>query len=818
MKDIKPGKSTVEALLASENRYRLCLENIDVGVTLIGTDYRIRWVNPTVARWFAKDADEFVGKYCYKEFEQRDRVCDYCPAVKAIATGRPNEAETQGIKPDGTTFTVRERVFPIIRDGKVIAFSEIVEDITEHKRTEVALKASRDQLAAIVDRSPIPTAVGGSEGLIISFNQALEKLIGYKSDEIKDVTDWASKLYPDSEYRNFVMGNIQQALRGEEQECTEFTVSCKDGSKRILDFHTSFFKDGLIVQMVDITERKRDEDEIRWHSRLSDTMIRMQTHFIHDMDASVLFDRMLGDILDITESEYGFIGAVHHTADGAPYLKTWAITNIAWNDETRKFYEENATKGLEFFNLKTLFGKCLTSEQPVIANEPATDPRRGGIPKDHPTLNAFLCLPLHAGPRFIGMVGVANRPGGYAVDIARKLKPLLGSCANIIEAYQSEGKRKLAEKALIESQRLGAIGEMASAVAHDFNNSLQAIFGNLELTLLEPGLPETAQGYLKTLKTAVVDAATRVQMLQRFGGKKRTKSEYNCIDLNTVVSDVIAQSRPLWKDQVEKNGRVISMEPGYGEIPKIAGNDGELRAVVYNIVRNSIEAMPEGGKITFKTGKTEKGVHLTISDTGTGMDEETVARVFQPFYSTMGFEVGRGLGLSGAYSIIKEHDGEIFIKKSIPGKGTSIEIILPCLIEKEKEEKMKAIIDCEGCARVLWVDDEEKIRISVELLIMKLGHKIDVAASGEEALEYLDKNECDLVITDIGMPGMSGWELADKIKEKFQGKMKVAVVTGWGPQVSEAEKNLHGVGYVLGKPVSQEQIKSLIDEAIQVGN
>ncbi|MFC1744644.1 response regulator, partial [Candidatus Riflebacteria bacterium] len=216
--------------------------------------------------------------------------------------------------------------------------------------------------------------------------------------------------------------------------------------------------------------------------------------------------------------------------------------------------------------------------------------------------------------------------------------------------------------------------------------------------------------------------------------------------------------------------------------------------------------------------KTDKGVHLTISDTGHGMDEETAARIFQPFYSTKGFQTGRGLSLSGAYSIIKEHKGEIFINKSVPCEGTSIEIILPCLIEKEKAEKREAIADYDGSARVLWVDDDKIIQKVARTMIKKLGHQGDTAGSGQEALEFLDKNEYDLVITDIGMPGMSGWQLADKIKDKFEGKMKVAVVTGWGSQVNEEEKNKHGVGYVLGKPVGMEQIKDLIGEVMQLKN
>jgi PAS domain S-box-containing protein len=140
---------------------------------------------------------------------------------------------------------------------------ELEKEAEKRKLTEEALKIRGEMLSAIVDQSPIPTAIGGSNGAIISFNESLVELIGYRRDEITNVTDWANRLYPDEEYRGFVWNNIQQALRGEKQENTEFKITHKDGTIRTVDFHTSFFEDGLIIQMVDITERKQAEEMLK---------------------------------------------------------------------------------------------------------------------------------------------------------------------------------------------------------------------------------------------------------------------------------------------------------------------------------------------------------------------------------------------------------------------------------------------------------------------------------------------------------------------------------------------------------------------------
>ncbi|MFH0894317.1 MAG: PAS domain S-box protein [Bacteroidota bacterium] len=380
---------------------------------------------------------------------------------------------------------------------------------------------------------------------------------------------------------------------------------------------------------------------------------------------------------------------------------------------------------------------------------------------------------------------------------------------------------KQAVNAIIENQRLSAIGEMASSVAHDFNNSLQSIFGNLELAMLSAEFSETTLKYLQTIKTVASDAAIRAQLLQRFGGNKQAPSHFLNVNLNSLITEVIAQTRPLWKDEAEKKGVKIEVNTELGEIPEMLGNDGELRTVFYNIFKNSIEAMPGGGLLTIQSEKKYEQVYLTVTDTGTGMNNETRTRVFQPFYSTKGFDIGRGLGMSGVFSIIKEHGGSISVKSTVLGKGTTFEIIFPITkrVETKEDKNIKESEEIKPVKntllKVLWVEDDLIIRDNVTMMMEMLGHKVDSARSGDVAIEFLNKNKYDLVITDIGMPGMSGWQLADIIKEKFGGKMKVAVVSGWGGQIDEEEKMAHGVGYVLGKPFSIQQLEKLLSDVAQ---
>lgn len=369
--------------------------------------------------------------------------------------------------------------------------------------------------------------------------------------------------------------------------------------------------------------------------------------------------------------------------------------------------------------------------------------------------------------------------------------------------------RKQTEKVLIENLRLGAIGEMASSIAHDFNNSLQAMMGNLELVISENDFSDSTLERLNNIGSIITDVAGRVTALQHFGDTDHEDKKTELIDLNTLIIESLKQSRPLWKDGMEKEGLKLSVITDFKDIPEINCNRGELKLALYNLIKNSVEAMPEGGDITIKTGIKAKGVYVTFTDSGKGMDEETKLKIFQPFYSTKGFELGRGLGMSGVYSTVKKHDGDIVVKSSKLGKGTTIEMAFPVGQQDEiKNISINNEPEDKASLTILWVDDDIDIRKSSSKLLKLMGHKCVTANSGKNALQYLSKNHCDIVFTDIGMPEMTGWELADAIRNELGNKIKIVVVSGW--DIEEKVKNKHDVNLTLQKPFAMEQLKKLL--------
>ena len=361
------------------------------------------------------------------------------------------------------------------------------------------------------------------------------------------------------------------------------------------------------------------------------------------------------------------------------------------------------------------------------------------------------------------------------------------------------------EKELVKHERLKAIGEMSSSIAHDFNNSLQSMVGNIEVIKLQKELSDSTQMGLKNIESIISDIAARVVALQKFGNIAYMNSSVQLIDFNELIENSLKQTRPLWKDSKEREGWSIKIQTDFKEIPKISCNRGELKTAVYNLIKNSIEAMPEGGTINIKTGIKKAGVFAAFTDSGIGMTEDAKEKVFEPFFSTKGFELGRGLGMSGAYRIINSHQGDIKVLSSEVGKGTTFEIVFPII---EQEEKQPVLIDQKrnnDFFNVLWVDDDLIITKLADALVKSIGHKSTVVNSGKKALAHLENNPCDVVFTDIGMPEMNGWELIDVIRSKFGDTIKIIVVTGW--EVEEHVKKEKEIAIVLQKPFSLEALK-----------
>jgi PAS domain S-box-containing protein len=255
----------------------------------------------------------------------------------------------------------------------------------------------------------------------------------------------------------------------------EFSYSGQDGRRfhASISGHPLYAPNGAFIgyrgTARDITVETDAKGQAARTTALLDAVRLIQSSYIGGADPRQACEQMLATLLEVTQSAYGFVGEIRLDEDGAPYLKAHAVTNIAWNEETRRLYAENAAQGLEFRNLNTLFGAAITSGKPVIANRPATDPRRGGRPDGHPPLNCFLGVPLYSGQDMVGLMGIANRVGGYDEAIVGFLEPLTGACGAVIAAIQAD-----MQQAAVEVELRQIVGRLNAAERHAHLGSWEA--------------------------------------------------------------------------------------------------------------------------------------------------------------------------------------------------------------------------------------------------------------------------------------------------------------------------------------------------------
>jgi len=289
--------------------------------------------------------------------------------------------------------------------------------------------------------------IAGIDGYFKKVNQAFVEELGFSSAEML-ARSYLSFLHPDD--RSATLTAAQALLRDGSLKRFRNRYRCRDGGFKWLEWSCVFEPTEALVYAIgrNVTEQVDTEQAVRESNRLLSTVSQTLMNFISAKDSGNPFDTMLDELLRITASEYGFIGEVLRDEKGAPYLKSHALTNIAWNEATREFYAAHAVTGLEFRNLNTLFGQVMVTGAPVVSNSPATDPRSGGLPAGHPAMNAFLGMPIYSGSTLIGMAGLANRPGGYDEKLMAYLELFLSTCATLILAYRAERARLSAEKQL----------------------------------------------------------------------------------------------------------------------------------------------------------------------------------------------------------------------------------------------------------------------------------------------------------------------------------------------------------------------------------
>jgi two-component system cell cycle sensor histidine kinase/response regulator CckA len=812
----------------------------------------------------------------------------------------------------------------------------------ERKQAEEALRIEKQKFQTVSENAPFGMAVIDQNGAYKYVNPKFKELFGYDLNDIPDGKTWYRKAFPDPAYRHhaisvWINDNRLGSHKIGEKTIRTFTVTCKDGTEKIIEFLPVKLETGeYLTSFVDITLRKKAEDGLQRSEeaatrlaqenamvaeigRIISSTLNIENvyeRFAEEVCKFIQFERITINNINLKENTfvvlYNFgphmtnreVGKPVPLADTAtewvmqnrsslfileanreemlgripgllPILKAGyrsmmlipliskdqVIGTLALQSFKQNAYTEVDLKLAERVSAQIagaianaqLYFERMQVEEALRRSEERyrtilEDIQEGYFEVDlagnFTFVNDAQCRNLgYSKEELIGMsnrrytgeknakkmYGLFNEvyktgepAKGYDLEFFKKDGTKTFSEISVSLVRDSEGKqigfrgiardvteRKRMEEQLFQAEKLRAVGEMASGVAHDFNNALAAILGNTQL-LLYTTHDEELKETLKIIEKVAKDSSQTIRRLQDFT-RKRVDQELFKVNVNSIIRDSMEMTKPKWKDEPQSRGIRIEMVSNLDEIPPVSGNASELREVITNMIFNAIEAMPEGGKIEIRTFKKRRDVFIQISDSGIGIAEEAERKIFEPFFTTKPF-TNTGLGLSMSYGIIKRFGGEIEVESKV-GQGTTFTIILPIGGEEKEEAVSPQPIKKGKKAHILVIDDDEFVRNVLSRTLAQANHQVTLADNGEKGVQVFKEGKFDIVLTDLGMPGMSGWEVCRIIKE-ISPHTPVGMITGWGVEKIRNEVEEYGLDFFISKPFDFNHILNVLSEAM----
>jgi signal transduction histidine kinase/CheY-like chemotaxis protein len=377
---------------------------------------------------------------------------------------------------------------------------------------------------------------------------------------------------------------------------------------------------------------------------------------------------------------------------------------------------------------------------------------------------------------------------------------------------------------VMQQERLRALGQMASGIAHDINNAISPVSLYTESLLeREPNLSERARGYLTTIQRAIEDVARTVARMREFYREREAQLTLERVDINRAVRQVVELTKPRWSDLPQQRGVMVDLRTElWDTLPDIMGAEHEIRDALTNLIFNAVDAMPSGGTLSVRTRRSagrdgEDRILIDVSDTGVGMDEDTRRRCLEPFFTTKG-ERGTGLGLAMVYGMVQRHSAELDIE-SAAGAGTTVRLSFPAYTSSSVSTARVLKLPAMGRRlRILLVDDDPMLIKSLQDTLQEDGHQITATHGGQAGIDAFAAAQkrgeaVDIVITDLGMPYVDGRKVAASVK-MLSPETPVILLTGWGQRLMAANDIPMHVDKLLSKPPRLNELRAALSELI----
>lgn len=450
-------------------------------------------------------------------------------------------------------------------------------------------------------------------------------------------------------------------------------------------------------------------------------------------------------------------------------------------------------------------------------------------------LRSVVCAPLLVDSTVFGVLIAARRePQGFTSNDCEFIKQLSEHVALASRQMQLHDALQQAyddlrqsQQTVMQQERLRALGQMASGIAHDINNAISPVTLYTESLLeREPNLSDRARSYLITIRQSIDDVAKTVARMREFYRNREPQLVLAAVDLNKAATQVIEMTRAKWNAQPQERGIFIDLRTEFDDhLPIIMGAEAEIRDALTNLIFNAVDAMPEGGILTIRTHILGGGhlphdsagvsVAIEVADTGAGMDDETRQRCLEPFFTTKG-ERGTGLGLAMVYGMVQRHSADLDID-SKPGNGTTVRLTFQAALPAHiATVRVPAAHVPNKRLRILIIDDDPLLLKSLRDILETDGHTVTAAESGQKGIDtFLAAQKRDasfsLVITDLGMPYIDGMKVAAAIKAA-QPSTPVVLLTGWGQRLLADNEQPANIDRILSKPPRIHELRTLFAE------
>ncbi len=823
IRDITGRVRAEAALRESEQRFRTTANAAPVLIWMSGKDKRCTWFNQRWLDFVGRDMEQEIGDGWCDNLHPADfdRALDTYHA--AFDARRPYEMEFRLQRDDGAWRWLLERGCPHLGpNDEFVGYIGTCIDITEHRETVEQLRENRARFKTLAESLPQMIWTCLRDGYCDYLSRQWLDYTG-RSESQQVGQGWLEQVHPDD--RVTVHAEWARVVgTGDVFDCT-FRIRRFDGIYRWFKTRAVPLRDpaGRILKW--FGSNTDIEDFVLAERKLKVQLERMQlldrtTHAIgahHELRK--VFEVVLRSLEDNLSIE--FVSLCTYQTEPA-LLSVSCVgergaalaRDIGIIEHARIEVDENGLK------------RCVHGElvyEPDIEKSPFPFPARLASAG----LRSLVASPLMIESEVFGVLLVAKRRSdAFTSDDCEFLRQLSSHVAlaahqaRLYEALQGAYQDlRETQQTVMQQERLRALGQIASGIAHDINNALSpaALYAQSMLSH-EPGLSERSREQLGVIQSAIDDVAHTVQRMRAFYLPRGLELTLEPVDLNQVLMQVIDLTRARWSNMPQERGVVVHVESDLEpDLPKILGAENEVRDALTNLLLNAVDALPEGGTITLRTLPVTRDSHVVVEvqDNGVGMSETTRSRCLEPFFTTKG-ERGTGLGLPMVFGMVQRHGGEFEIDSEL-GSGTTMRLIFPCApsgmtaIEPQPAPPTRPL-------RLLLIDDDPLLLRSLRDALELDNHEVVTADGGQAGIDAFafavtSGTTFDAVITDLGMPYVDGRKVSARVRQ-LSGQVPIIMLTGWGHRLIATDDQPEHVDRVLSKPPKMAELRMTLSELV----